>query len=276
MTPFSRDAQRSASAPIPHFFAEENQTMKSALFLATSLAITPALALAQPDTALQPTPATTQSSPAQPQPELPVVQPKYDMEGSRYGGNEYGGGYGYEGGYGRGGYGYGRGPSNLGYERTGQISQLIERWKAAKESRERGRAEDYLRNILTAQFKARLDAHESEIKQLEEKVRQLRQRLNLRREKQDEIVENRLQQILRDAQGLGWGAEGFGESSRNWYGYTTNSSPIEMQDNAQPQQPGSTPRPAGGPAEGEEGADDDLFGVVDPADALSDPAPNRN
>jgi hypothetical protein len=89
-----------------------------------------------------------------------------------------------------------------------QTQKLIERWKNSKESDEREKLQTELRGQLKREFAARLAVHEREIKQLEEKVRQLRERLALRREKQDEIVDHRLQQILREAQGLGWGSDG--------------------------------------------------------------------
>jgi hypothetical protein len=95
-----------------------------------------------------------------------------------------------------------------------QAHKLIESWKNSKNEGERDNIEQSLRKLLTVEFSTRLEAHEEEVKQLEEKVRQLRARINLRREKQNEIVENRLQQLLRDAQGLGWGSEGIGGQSR--------------------------------------------------------------
>ena len=45
---------------------------------------------------------------------------------------------------------------------------------------------------------------ENEIKELEARVKQLQEKLDLRRQKQDEIVDLHLQQLLHDAQGLGW------------------------------------------------------------------------
>jgi hypothetical protein len=89
-----------------------------------------------------------------------------------------------------------------------QTQRLIERWKTSKEAAEREKLETELRQLLKREFASRLAVHEREIKQLEEKIRQLRERLSLRKEKQEEIVEHRLQQILREAQGLGWGSEG--------------------------------------------------------------------
>jgi hypothetical protein len=127
------------------------------------------------------------------------------MMGGGYGGGEEYGRGGYEGGYGSGGYG-GRG----GYESPANpraMRQIVDQWKAATDASERDKLEQSLRNRLKTEFNARMNSHVAEIKELEEKVRQLRARLNLRREKQDEIVDHRLQQLLRDAEGLGWGAD---------------------------------------------------------------------
>jgi hypothetical protein len=87
------------------------------------------------------------------------------------------------------------------------MQDLIDGWKASKDAGVRDKIEQALRDALTSEFNDRLAAHEREIKDLEAKVRELRDRLNLRREKQEEIVDHRLQQILREAQGLGWGSE---------------------------------------------------------------------
>ena len=123
----------------------------------------------------------------------------------------YSRGYASEGGgYAMSGYGA------MGMESdTRGTKQLVDRWKAAREASECDKIEKSLHESLTTEFTQRLAAHEQEIKELEEKVRQLRKRLDLRREKQDEIVDHRLQQILREAQGLGWGSEETG----NYGGY---------------------------------------------------------
>jgi hypothetical protein len=119
-----------------------------------------------------------------------------------------------------------------------QPRQLIERWKAAQDSNERDKVEATLRETLKSEFAVRLAAHEREIKELEEKIRQLRNRLNLRREKQDEIVDHRLQQVLRDAQGLGWGTDGMGGQSLFHSPYQSSSQRYA------PSLPSTTPRPA--------------------------------
>jgi hypothetical protein len=182
-----------------HTFTKEKITMRKLFFIVFVVSLSTAIVSAQT-----------------PQPADPPGQPRANnapYEGNSGGeagmegeGDRYGRGYGYEGGYGRGGYGGRSG----GYETNSNprgTRQLVDRWKASREPAERDKIEKTLRETLHAEFNARLAAHEKEIKDLEEKVRQLRARLNLRREKQDEIVDHRLQQLLRDAQGLGWGSD---------------------------------------------------------------------
>jgi hypothetical protein len=139
-----------------------------------------------------------------------------------------------------------------------QVQKLIEGWKNSKEAVEREKLETELRALLRREFASRLAVHEREIKQLEEKVRQLRERLALRKEKQEDIVDHRLQQILREAQGLGWGSDEAG--SRSAFGYWPSST-----DAAEPATVGGV-APADDSALREPAPSDDLFG----------PAPIRN
>jgi len=87
------------------------------------------------------------------------------------------------------------------------VNELIEKWKQAGNKSERDKLQQSLRATLTEQFQSRLLAHQKEIEQLEAEVKRLRQQLELRRQKQDEIVRFRMEQLLREAQGLGWGTE---------------------------------------------------------------------
>jgi len=81
---------------------------------------------------------------------------------------------------------------------------LLVKWKTANETDRKGIEKD-LRVALKRSFQTRLDADETEVKQLEAQVKQLHEKLDLRRRKQEEIVEFRAQQLLRETQGLGWG-----------------------------------------------------------------------
>jgi hypothetical protein len=83
---------------------------------------------------------------------------------------------------------------------------LLGKWKKASES-DREAVEKELRGVLKEDFQTRLGKHQKEIEQLEAQVKQLRKKLDLRTSKQDEIIDFRVQQLLREAQGLGWGPE---------------------------------------------------------------------
>jgi hypothetical protein len=86
-------------------------------------------------------------------------------------------------------------------------AESLRKWKEAKNEAERNQVKDELQKDLAKQFQANLHKQEIEIAQLEAKVQKLRGQLELRRSKQEEIIDFHMQQLLRDAEGLGWGAE---------------------------------------------------------------------
>lgn len=92
-------------------------------------------------------------------------------------------------------------------DREQAIQKLLDAWKAAHSETERRTIEQQLRDAIKSLFRAQSAKHDLEIKRLEEKLEALRDQLHQRHEKQDEIVELRLQQLLLDAQGLGWGSD---------------------------------------------------------------------
>jgi hypothetical protein len=85
-------------------------------------------------------------------------------------------------------------------------AELLRRWKETKDEAERGKIKDELNKILATEFQDHLGQQEKEIAALEAKVQKLRGQLEVRRSKQEEIIDFRVQQLLRDAEGLGWGA----------------------------------------------------------------------
>lgn len=75
-----------------------------------------------------------------------------------------------------------------------------------------------LSELLGQQFDARQQRRELEIKQIEERVKKLREALEKRSAAKEKIIERRLNDLLTDAEGLGWGdaapgAVGFGGPS---------------------------------------------------------------
>ena len=59
-------------------------------------------------------------------------------------------------------------------------------------------------DVLDKLFDQRQRRHESEIEALEAQVKRLKELVRLRNERRHEIVAKRLEQMLRDAEGLGW------------------------------------------------------------------------
>lgn len=80
---------------------------------------------------------------------------------------------------------------------------LTSKWQAA-DSDDRPSVEQELRTALKKDFEVRLAQDEEEAKRLESQVKELQAKLKARREKEDEIVDFHLQELLRDEQGLGW------------------------------------------------------------------------
>jgi hypothetical protein len=98
-------------------------------------------------------------------------------------------------------------------EHERHVQQLVRDWKAAGTEDVRSEAEDNLRKALGEAFAARMGEHEKQVEELEARVKELRAQLDRRRENQDEIIEFRFQELLREAQGLGWGGEPVGAAS---------------------------------------------------------------
>ena len=90
-------------------------------------------------------------------------------------------------------------------EHERKVRDLVRDWKAAGTEDVRSEAEENLRKALAEEFAARMAQHEQQVEELEARVRELREQLDRRREKQSEIIEFRFQELLREAQGLGWG-----------------------------------------------------------------------
>ena len=88
-----------------------------------------------------------------------------------------------------------------------RVEELVGQWKKAESASGRDKVETQLHESVEAQFRASLNLQQMEIAQLEAKAKQLREQLELRGAKQKEIVDFRVQQLLRDEQGLGWNPE---------------------------------------------------------------------
>jgi len=75
---------------------------------------------------------------------------------------------------------------------------------SAKSDADREKLKAQLSTILEKQFELRQQRHKKEIESLEAQVKKLRDLVDKRQENRREIVAKRLDQILQEAQGLGW------------------------------------------------------------------------
>jgi phosphomevalonate kinase len=88
-----------------------------------------------------------------------------------------------------------------------------------------------LSEALSRQFDSHIKEQKSELQELEKKIADLRALLNKRQEAKASIVERRIEQLLQDAEGLGWNAPAaprytnFGSTQRSPFDRNQRSTP---------------------------------------------------
>ncbi len=82
---------------------------------------------------------------------------------------------------------------------------LLSKYRAATNSGDRDRLSDELHKIIAAQFDIRQRMRVRELQRLADQLNRLRTIHQQRAEQKDRIVKDRIAQLLRDADGLGWG-----------------------------------------------------------------------
>lgn len=91
-------------------------------------------------------------------------------------------------------------------QRFGQSTRdLIAKYQETTDPDQRETVREELNDVLTKHFDVRQQIRARELEELEAQVRRLRELHDRREEEKDQIVRDRLQQLLRDAEGLGWG-----------------------------------------------------------------------
>ena len=83
---------------------------------------------------------------------------------------------------------------------------LFANYQEASDSGQRETIRDQLTEVLTKHFEVRQQIRVRELEELEAQVRRLRELHDRREQEKDQIVRDRLQQLVRDAEGLGWGS----------------------------------------------------------------------
>jgi hypothetical protein len=85
-----------------------------------------------------------------------------------------------------------------------RVDELSRELGSTESDQRRGEIRAALGEILGKQFDLRQKRHELEIEGLEARIKNLRQLVQKRQENRAEIIAHRLDQIVRDSQGLGF------------------------------------------------------------------------
>lgn len=85
-----------------------------------------------------------------------------------------------------------------------QEEQLVSRYAASEDSEQRNAIKAELAEHLTNHFSVQEQIRDRELARVEARVKKLRELTQKRRDAQKTIIEQRLDQLLRDADGLGW------------------------------------------------------------------------
>jgi hypothetical protein len=99
------------------------------------------------------------------------------------------------------------------YEFGRQAEALAAQYGSAKEDADKEKLRAQLRDVLDKQFAVHHQRREEELAKLEARVRSLRELLTKRKEQRQTIVDRRLEQLVRDAEGLGWSGPSSGGSA---------------------------------------------------------------
>jgi hypothetical protein len=122
--------------------------------------------------------------------------------------------WGSRGGFGRGmgrgmgmGMMRGRGPRRMSEEEMQEfeaLSQAVEKLKSAKNDSEKTSATNEISQVLEKWFKRDLERRESQISEIETRVKKLRDQIEKRKKAKDEIINLRVKTIVNEANGLGF------------------------------------------------------------------------
>jgi hypothetical protein len=92
-------------------------------------------------------------------------------------------------------------------EQESERQRLISEYSQTEDEKERGWIAGEMEKVIARHFDIRQESRDRELKRLEEQVRKLREVHQKRARQKEQIVQDRVRQLLRDADGLGWGGE---------------------------------------------------------------------
>jgi hypothetical protein len=89
-------------------------------------------------------------------------------------------------------------------EISNEVDQLVAKLGEARSDTDKDKIKTQLSEVLAKQFDQRQKRHEHEIAELEAKVKKLKDLVARRQDNRRDIITKRVDQILRDSEGLGW------------------------------------------------------------------------
>ncbi len=97
---------------------------------------------------------------------------------------------------------------------------LLDQYTEAGDDEQKSKIKDQLAEMLEKQFSVQQQLREREVAKIEARVKKLRQTIDKRNEAKRSIIDKRLDQLIREAEGLGWNAPASGPvypSGANFY-----------------------------------------------------------
>jgi hypothetical protein len=103
-------------------------------------------------------------------------------------------------------------PSNVPYQpltlsnSSHETSQIAQKYVKAKGEEEKEKLRKQLQELVNKQFDMQMGRQQKELEVLEKQLAQLRSVLKKRQESKKDIIDRRIDQLILDAEGLGWTA----------------------------------------------------------------------
>jgi hypothetical protein len=89
---------------------------------------------------------------------------------------------------------------------TELTQRLVDEYQSTSNSDERRKLSEELERVITEHFEIRQKLRAQELEKLQAQVRRLQELHERREQEKSQIIADRLRQVLRDAEGLGWGS----------------------------------------------------------------------
>jgi hypothetical protein len=96
------------------------------------------------------------------------------------------------------------------FQLQAESAELANKYVKAKNDDEKGEIRKKLKDTLSKQFDLHMGQQRKELQELEKQIEHLRSVLSNRQEQKDRIVGKRIDQLIDEAQGLGWSSAGGG------------------------------------------------------------------